>query len=361
MELLCVLTTILGHKTVSKRIRRAVESVPGVHPTYALIRDEDHTRPLPRWKRAISLFEAVGIARLSVGIPDKPFGALLINAWELAVAFPEQVRRLPTVMVADAIPSTINVAVNRRTGATLKRKLAQSLNQWAFGRVVRDIDYFLVKSTECARALQVDFGIPAERCLVTRAPVDIHEWKPAPEKASAGPRTRLLFVGNDLARKGGDFLLNLFTKHLGDTCTLTMISTDPKLAQLPATEGIRFIPGMPREELPEVFRNHDVFVFPTTQDFTPEVVAEALAVGLPCVMGEVDGAHDLVRHGENGYVLPLNSSTEHWVEHILRLTSNPAELARQSAAARAFAEQELSLEKFDATMAQVLGSLKPRS
>jgi glycosyltransferase involved in cell wall biosynthesis len=290
---------------------------------------------------------------------NQSFDALLLNTWELAVAFRSHVKRIPTAIIIDAVPATIDAAVRRRKGRGLKRAIAHWVHQRSFARVVPYVDYFLVKSSECAESLRHDFGISAERCFITMAPLDLNVWKPRPARRGRREKpVRLLFVGNDFSRKGGDWLLGLYKKHLSTYCVLTIVSTDPRVAEMPENcEGVRFIPGLPREELVRVFQDSDLFVFPTRQDYTPEVVAEALATGLPCLMGEVDGARDLIRDGENGYVLAPDASPELWASHIRRLSDNPEELNRMSVAARGFAEQALSLDRFNSTISFVMECL----
>jgi glycosyltransferase involved in cell wall biosynthesis len=54
----------------------------------------------------------------------------------------------------------------------------------------------------------------------------------------------------------------------------------------------------------ELFRRADVFVLPSRGDCTPLAVAEALACGLPVVTTPIGGMPELVRHGENGLLVP---------------------------------------------------------
>lgn len=336
--------------------------LPSVKPTYVFIGPEDYVKyPAPKWARLSNPLEAMYVAkqkvRETIDVPiDGPFDGLLMNAWEFAVAFRSVAERLPTAMIIDAVPDTVEAAANRQKEGTLKRWIAHSLNQYSFSKAVPYLDYFLVKSSVCAESLKRDFGVPPERCFVTLAPQDLNVWKPRNGNSHRTETpTRLLFVGNDLARKGGDFLLDVYKDKLTSNCTLTIVSTDSKLAGLPQCEGVKRIPGISREQLVGIFQDSDIFVFPTRQDYTPEVVAEALAVGLPCLVGDVDGAKDLIKHERNGFLVPRSGNAELWASYVHRLSDDRDELARMSACARRFAEESLSLDRFNALVADVIG------
>ncbi len=56
------------------------------------------------------------------------------------------------------------------------------------------------------------------------------------------------------------------------------------------------------EELAKAYASADVFVFPSTTDTFGNVILEAQAAGLPCVVSDQGGPRELVAHGEDGYV-----------------------------------------------------------
>ena len=56
------------------------------------------------------------------------------------------------------------------------------------------------------------------------------------------------------------------------------------------------------EELSEIYRSCDVFVFPSKTDTFGQVMVEAMASGLPVAAYPVVGPIDVVKHGVTGYL-----------------------------------------------------------
>ena len=80
-----------------------------------------------------------------------------------------------------------------------------------------------------------------------------------------------------------------------------------KLAEDVAPGRVHFLGFHDWDELPGFYHASDVFVFPSRYDGWGMVVNEALAAGLPVITTDAVGAaHDLVRDGENGFILPVD-------------------------------------------------------
>jgi glycosyltransferase involved in cell wall biosynthesis len=355
---LCIFTTLLGNGAMASRLIETLDRLPGLEPTYVRLIVEDYdTFPAPWWARATNPWQAEFIARQKARqVMSQPFDILLVNAWELVVAFRDVARRLPAAAVLDSVPATMDTQLRQRGKGGWKRALANQIHHRSFAAAARDFHLFLPKGSDCAGSLQRDYGVKEDRCFVTLAPQHLNSWKPGTRSYS--PPARLLFVGNDFARKGGDFLLRLYAEYLSPACSLTIASNDPLLAKRSLPPGVQWLSGRNRDQLLQVYQDSDIFVFPTQQDFTPEVMAEALAVGLPCIANDIDGIRDLIHDGETGFVMPRDAGAERWASQLRHLVANPAELSRMSRCARTFAEQRLGFDRFEALIKDVIGRLR---
>jgi glycosyltransferase involved in cell wall biosynthesis len=79
---------------------------------------------------------------------------------------------------------------------------------------------------------------------------------------------------------------------VGDGPERSRLEQDVKQNNLSA--NVEFIPRLPQNSLFELYRSHDLFLFPSLHDSGGFVVLEALAHGLPVVCLDLGGPKDMV-------------------------------------------------------------------
>ena len=146
----------------------------------------------------------------------------------------------------------------------------------------------------------------------------------------------VLYCGQFIERKGLRYLLEAFAsiKALHEDVALVLIGYGPErdmlLAQvaLSGISDVHVVDHVEVTEMPTMYALADVFVLPSLEETWGLVVNEAMACGLPVIVTDRAGASiDLVRQGENGYVVPAGDSTA-IAECITRLIEDPALAAR---------------------------------
>jgi len=65
-----------------------------------------------------------------------------------------------------------------------------------------------------------------------------------------------------------------------------------------------------RRDVPELLAASDVFILTSRREGLPKALMEAMAVGLPIIATDVRGNRDLVKSGENGYLVPLGNAEQ---------------------------------------------------
>jgi glycosyltransferase involved in cell wall biosynthesis len=75
-----------------------------------------------------------------------------------------------------------------------------------------------------------------------------------------------------------------------------------RVASLGLTDRVRFLGWRP--DVDEIMPCFDIFVLPSLNEGMGRVLVEAMAAGLPIVATRVGGIPDLVKHGENGLLVP---------------------------------------------------------
>lgn len=128
-------------------------------------------------------------------------------------------------------------------------------------------------------------------------------------------------IGRFNAQKNHEFLIDVFFEiHKKDAFTLLLLVGDGELQQqirnkiilLGLSEAVIFA-GV-RSDIPSLLSAMDVFVFPSLYEGMPNVVVEAQATGLPCIISDTitreANITDLVRY------LPLTLSASEWANQI---------------------------------------------
>lgn len=129
---------------------------------------------------------------------------------------------------------------------------------------------------------------------------------------------RILFVSRLIERKGLQFIIPQL-KTLQESCKktimLTVVGDGPYreiLEKLVEAEGVsayvKFVGQKSKSELPDYYKNADVFILPSKKEGMPNVVLEAMASGLPIVMTPCEGSTELI--DGNGYIAKAEAFSE---------------------------------------------------
>jgi glycosyltransferase involved in cell wall biosynthesis len=111
-----------------------------------------------------------------------------------------------------------------------------------------------------------------------------------------------------------------------------------------------------KEESPKIYNSADVFVMPSLNEGMSNNLLEALASGLPVLMTPTGGAQELVRDGENGYLIKMQD-VDSIVEKLKILIENPEICDGFGKASRLIAET-MSWENVADEYIQLYNSIK---
>lgn len=118
----------------------------------------------------------------------------------------------------------------------------------------------------------------------------------------------LLSVGRVSPEKRVDRLVAAFASLRQELpgLRLAIAGDGPARADLERTspDGVEFLGEVTGQLLSELYASADVFCFPSTTDTFGQVLIEAGASGLPVVAAAAGGGAELVRHNENGLLVP---------------------------------------------------------
>jgi glycosyltransferase involved in cell wall biosynthesis len=167
-------------------------------------------------------------------------------------------------------------------------------------RVLRSrVTLFTPWSEWAAKGLR-SAGISSDRISVIPPGVDLTRWRAGDREPAVGRRLRMLFVGGDFRRKGGDMLLDVMRSSLSDRLELDIVTRDAVIGA-PNTRVHRLETNSP--ELRSLYHRADLFVMPSRAECFGIAAVEAMAAGLPVLMTDAGAASEIVDHGRTGWIV----------------------------------------------------------
>jgi glycosyltransferase involved in cell wall biosynthesis len=264
--------------------------------------------------------------------------ALPLLPYVLAVPW---LRRAPVFYAIDCTP-TLLFRMDRHYGVasdpdSIKGRLTTALLKSFFIRCAGLLPW----SQWAARSMIEDYEADPARVQVLPPGVDIAGWRPPQSTGIRHDHLQLLFVGADFERKGGPMLLDIFRRHLRDTCDLHLVTRVAASPEPGVTIHTGYAPGAP--ELMNLFQSADLLVVPTLADCFSMAAIEAMACGLPVITSPVGGIPEIVEHGVTG-LLPPTGDGRRLLESIRTLRDDDGLRRRLGAAGR-----DVAVRRFNAT------------
>lgn len=146
-----------------------------------------------------------------------------------------------------------------------------------------------------------------------------------------------LFCGRLEHRKGAAFLLKTLAEVLDQNPRVHVtIAGETGLGEAhdyrmaierslkPATrDRVWFLGPVDSSRLPALYKQSDIFLFPSLFENAPFALLEAMAAHLPVVALDVPGVNEIIRHEETGLLSPTDTPRL-FTDHVLRLASDDA-------------------------------------
>jgi glycosyltransferase involved in cell wall biosynthesis len=130
-----------------------------------------------------------------------------------------------------------------------------------------------------------------------------HRFSAYPEKL------RILYVGGVHFRKGIKYLfeaLDLLDFKV-EVCVIGRLESWNKNI-IERLRSVNWYKSMAHEDVIKIMREYDLLVHPSLTEGCSLVALEALSVGLPIIVTENSGVADVIRDGEQGYVVSIRDA-----------------------------------------------------
>ncbi len=283
--------------------------------------------------------------RLTKDLKKRPVDVLFVSASSQLVAYVKT--DIPVVYMTDATfqqlqgyyTSFSNLAgYNRRQGIALDKK--------AFQKAA----HCMLASEWCKESAITNYGISAGKISVVTLGANLDSVPLEKELSFEYAGTcRLLFVGVEWERKGGDIALAAFrllqqkglnpVLHIIGCMPPHNISNEPNIINIPFLDKNK---AEDFEQFYNIFRQTDFLILPTRAECAGLVFCEASAYGIPSITTDTGGVTTYVKNNVNGFTLPLSSGGDEYAEVIERLCKNTADMQQLKKSCRSQYEKGLN-------------------
>lgn len=156
---------------------------------------------------------------------------------------------------------------------------------------------------------------------------------------------RLVYVGSLIPRKSVETLLEAHheLERRGHSVACAIVGAGPskdrlqKIVQRRSQRNVVFAGSQAPSSIPGWMSAGQVLVLPSLSEGSPNVVMEAMAMGLPVVATDIAGTRELVREGETGLLFPTRDA-KRLADCIEQLISNDGLRKAMGQRARAYIE-----------------------
>lgn len=223
--------------------------------------------------------------------------------------------------------------------------------------VYHNIDIIFTMSDYLRRSFIQDFGVPEHKVKTIGAGINLPAI-PQPPATRDYDAKKLLFVGADFDRKGGQFLLRAFQKVRTAHPTALLRIVGPSQLHVPAelsagVEPLGFLDKKTPEglaRLEQLFNESTLFVLPSLYEPFGIAPLEAMAYELPAVLTDSWAFPEMVTPGVNGALVKLGDADD-LADQLIDLLEDPDRLQAMGRAGR-----ERVLAKY--TWESVVGKLE---
>lgn len=197
-------------------------------------------------------------------------------------------------------------------------------------------DFFLTNCNHF-RKRAIELGCPEDKILVHASALDCEKFSYQPRSLNPGESVRLMTTGRIVEKKGIEYVIDainiLKEKHptleyhiVGDGYYKQKL--EQKVEHLGLEKWVHFFGTYNHDELVDILKSTHIFVSPSVtaknknQDANPNVLKEAMALGLPVISTNHGGIPEMITDGIEGYLV-LERDSKALAEKIDYLISNP--------------------------------------
>lgn len=213
----------------------------------------------------------------------------------------------------------------------------------------------------------LSIGCPREKIYVLGSGIDCNRFRFRKRSKSLDGKVKIAIVGRMVEKKGTEYAIRAISilKRRGLNVELLVIGDGllkPKLMELSKElniiNSVRFLGARNHNEIARVLESSHLFVAPSVtswdgnEEGIPNVLKEAMAVGLPVVSTYHAGIPELVADGVSGFLVP-ERDPQALAEKLAYLIDHPKLWEEMGRAGRQFVEKNYDKEKLNRELVDI--------
>ncbi|HLJ32759.1 MAG TPA: glycosyltransferase family 4 protein [Ktedonobacteraceae bacterium] len=294
---------------------------------------------------------------------ELPLDIIVAAASTSEIAFVET--DIPIVLIEDATFAVLHDYYPQYTN--LPRSIAREMNNLS-ATAINKAEILIYSSTWAAQSAIEDYGAKREKVHVVPMGANI-DAAPAPERILSkkdSNRCRLLFIGFDWQRKGGDIAFETLLKleEMGIPTELIVCGCVPPSSY--RHPHMRIIPFLDKndpaqnQELEQLYLSSHFLLLPTRNDCFGIVFCEANAFGLPVIATATGGTPEVVKNGENGFLLPFAARGDAYAKIIEELFHDEQRYDKLVQSSRAAYDNRLNWDAWGISVSSYISEIVKR-
>lgn len=174
---------------------------------------------------------------------------------------------------------------------------------------------------------------------------------------------KLLFVGVDWLRKGGEIAFEtlLALLQMGVPAELVVCGcVPPERFAHPAMKVLPYLDKndpVQYDKMIQLYLDASFLLLPTRNECFGIVFCEANAFGLPAITTQTGGVPEVVRNGENGFILPLEARGDAYAQLIASIYSDDARYAQLVLSSRAAYDERLNWDAWGIAVNNIITAI----
>ncbi len=265
----------------------------------------------------------------------------LFNQVNPALFLNPLVRLPPVVLQLDTTPLITTSMGQHYLGRSARPPSIERIKLSIYRRTFDMPRHLIAVSEMVRRSLVEDYGVESASISVIPLTIDTDFFSRGTDSPSRSDSLRVLFVGGEFQRKGGELLLEAARLPEFADCEFHIV-TKSEIPDPPVNVFVHRDVPPNSERLRDLLASASIFALPTLADLSSIASIEAMAMELPVLTTDMGGIPEIVRDGQDGYIVPPGD-LEAFVDRLRALTTSQELRLRMGLAGRAKVESDHSL------------------